>query len=412
MLVDFFEKLRRARIPVSITEFLTLLRGLHKYVAGFGVEEFYYLARTTLVKDERHFDRFDRVFSTHFKGAEEQFDQFTGEVPEEWLREQAELLLSDKEKQEIAALGGWDKIMETLLKRLREQENRHQGGSKWIGTAGTSPFGAYGFNPEGVRIGQDGSRNQCAVKVWDEREFRNLDDGLQLGTRNLQIALRKLRKFARESAEQELDLDDTIRSTARNAGFLDIKLVAERRNAVKVLLFIDVGGSMYPYVRHCEELFSAARTEFRHLEYFYFHNFLYDHVWRDNLRRHNEKIPVMEVLRTYGKDYKVIIVGDATMSPYEITITGGSVEHWNDEAGEVWIKRLLARFPRVVWLNPVPLNHWPYTLSLQFINELLEGRMFPLSVDGLERCIQCLKGQPVGNYRPQTHDDPGGLSPQ
>ena len=395
MLVEFFTKLRRARIPVSITEFLALLEALQKRIAGFSAEEFYYLARATLVKDERHFDRFDIVFAAHFKGVEELFEQIVGELPEEWLRKQAELLLSEKEKQEIDALGGWEKIMETLKQRLQEQEKRHQGGKKWIGTAGTSPFGAYGFNPEGVRIGQDESRNQRAVKVWDRRDFKNLDDEIQLGTRNLQIALRKLRKFAREGAEEELDLDDTIHCTARNAGFLDIKLVPERHNAVKVLLFFDVGGSMYPYVQSCEELFSAARSEFKHLEYFYFHNFFYDHVWRDNTRRHTEKLSLLEVLRTYGRDYKVIIVGDATMSPYEITVPGGSVEYWNDEPGEAWMKRLLSVFPTVAWLNPVPQSHWPYTLSLQLINELLEGRMFPLSVEGLERCIQCLKGQPL-----------------
>jgi len=407
MLVEFFEKLRRARIPVSITEFLALLEALQKRVPGFDIEEFYFLARAVLVKDERHFDRFDIVFSAHFKGAENLFDEIAGELPEEWLRKQAELLLSEEEKRDIEALGGWDKLMETLRKRLEEQQKRHQGGSKWIGTAGTSPFGAYGFNPEGIRIGQDGSRNQRAVKVWDRREFRNLDDDLTLGTRNLQIALRKLRKFAREGAEEELDLDDTIRSTARNAGFLDIKFVPERHNAARVLLFFDVGGSMYPYVRNCEELFSAARSEFKHLEYFYFHNFFYDHVWRDNRRRHNEKLSLVDVLRTYGREYKVIIIGDATMSPYEVTVPGGSVEFWNEEAGEVWMSRLLGAFSRVVWLNPVPVNHWPYTMSVQIINEMLEGRMFPLSVEGLERCIQCLKGQPVGGYAATTKGPDG-----
>ncbi|MFC1681664.1 VWA domain-containing protein [Pseudomonadota bacterium] len=407
MLVEFFEKLRRARIPVSITEFLALLEALQKRVAGFDIEEFYFLARAILVKDERHFDRFDIVFSAHFKGAVELFDEIAGELPEEWLRKQAELLLSEEEKREIEALGGWDKLMETLRERLEEQQKRHQGGSKWIGTAGTSPFGAYGFNPEGIRMGQEGSRNQRAVKVWDRRDFRNLDDDLTLGTRNLQVALRKLRKFAREGAEEELDLDGTIRSTARNAGFLDIKLVPERHNAAKVLLFFDVGGSMYPYIRSCEELFSAARSEFKHLEYFYFHNFFYDHVWRDNRRRHNEKLPLVDVLRTYGREYKVIIIGDATMSPYEISVPGGCVEYWNEEPGEVWMGRLLSAFPRVVWLNPVPVNHWPYTMSVQFISKMLEGRMFPLSVEGLERCIQCLKGQPVGLYADKTRGTNG-----
>ncbi len=405
MLVDFFGKLRQACIPVSITEFLVLLRALQQRVAGFQVEQFYYLARAALVKDERYFDRFDIVFAAHFNGAMELFDQVVGELPEEWLRKQAELMLSDAEKAEIEALGGWDNLLHTLFQRLKEQQSRHQGGSKWIGTAGTSPFGAYGFNPEGVRIGQNEPRHHCAVKVWERREFKNLDDEVQLGTRNLQIALRKLRRFAREGAEEELDLDDTIRSTARNAGFLDIKLVPERHNAVKVLLFFDVGGSMYPYVRSCEELFSAARTEFKHMQYFYFHNFFYEHVWRDNARRHADKTPLLDVLRTYSKDYKVIIVGDATMSPYEITVAGGSVEYWNEEAGEVWMKRLLSVFPQVAWLNPVPPSHWPYTLSLQLITELLQGRMFPLSVDGLERCIKCLKGRSLANYQAQAGGD-------
>lgn len=406
MLVEFFEKLRQARIPVSITEFLALLQALQKRVAGFSVDQFYFLSRAVLVKDERHFDRFDVVFSAHFKGAEALFDQLVGDLPEEWLKKQAELLLTDKEKQEIEALGGWDKLMETLRQRLQEQKERHQGGSKWIGTAGKSPFGAYGFNPEGVRIGQQESRHRRAVKVWDRREFKNLDDEVQLGTRNLQIALRKLRKFAREGAREELDLDDTIRSTARNAGWLDIKMVPERHNAVKVLLFFDAGGSMYPYVQTCEQLFSAARTEFKHLEYFYFHNFFYDYVWRDNRRRHTEKVPLMEVLRTYGKEYKVIIVGDATMSPYEITMTGGSLEYWNKEAGEVWMKRLLSVFHRVAWLNPVPQSHWPYTVSLQYIYELLQGRMYPLSVEGLDRCIQSLKGQSAPVRKSPQQGDP------
>lgn len=410
MLVEFFNKLRQARIPVSITEFLVLLDALEHRVAGYRVEQFYYLARSALVKDERYFDRFDVVFGAHFNGAMELFDKVVGELPDDWLRKQAELTLSEQEKAEIEALGGWDRLMETLSKRLKEQQTRHQGGGKWIGTAGTSPFGAYGFNPEGIRIGQEESRNHCAVKVWERREFRNLDDEVQLGTRNLQVALRKLRRFAREGAQQELDLDDTIRSTARNAGFLDIKLVPERHNAVKVLLFFDVGGSMYPYVRRCEELFSAAKSEFKHLEYFYFHNFFYDHVWRDNVRRHTEKISLLEVLRTYSRDYKVIIVGDATMGPYEVTVPGGSVEYWNEEAGEVWMKRLLSVFPHVAWLNPVPMSHWPYTSSLQLISELLDGRMFPLSVDGLERCIRSLKGRHTPGHE-QTRSDPAGPQP-
>jgi len=393
MLAEFYHHLRRAGLPLSVTEYLALLEALSRRVAEYDVDKFYYLARAALVKDERHLDRFDQVFGAYFNGRMEIMNEVFGEVPEEWLTRQAELLLSDADKQEIESLGGWDKLMETLRERLAEQEGRHQGGSKWIGTAGTSPFGAYGYNPEGVRIGQEGSRNRSAVKVWDKREFRNLDDGLRLGTRNIQTALRKLRRFAREGAAEELDLDHTISSTARNAGWLDIRMRPERHNAVKVLLFLDVGGSMHPHVQTCEELFSAARSEFKYLEHFYFHNFLYDFVWKDNRRRDSETIPVAEVMRTYGKDYKLIIVGDASMSPYEVTMPGGSVEYWNEEAGEVWARRLLSAYQRAIWLNPVPEKNWRYVHSITLIREIMEDRMFPLTVEGLERGIECLKGK-------------------
>lgn len=393
MLAEFFHQLRRAGLPLSTTEYLVLLEAMAKRVAEYDVQKFYYLARSALVKDERHLDRFDRVFGAYFNGRLALFDQVFGEVPGNWLTRQAELLLDDSDKETVESLGGWDRIMDTLKRRLEEQQERHQGGSKWIGTAGTSPFGAFGYNPEGVRTGQNESRNRRAVKVWDKREFRNLDDTIRLGTRNIQTALRKLRRFAREGAAEELDLGDTISSTARNAGWLDIRMHAERRNAVKVLLFLDVGGSMYPHVRACEELFSAARTEFKHLEHFYFHNFLYDHVWKDNRRREGERVPMVDVLRTYGRDYKLIIVGDASMSPYEISMPGGSVEYWNEEAGEVWARRLLSVYGCAIWLNPVPRRNWDHIHSVGMIREILEDRMFPLTVQGLQGGIECLKGK-------------------
>jgi uncharacterized protein with von Willebrand factor type A (vWA) domain len=390
MLVPFFFKLREAGVPVSITEFLALLEALQARVANASAEDFYYLSRACLVKDERHFDRFDRAFAAYFKGAEDLFEAVMAKIPEEWLRRMAERMLSEEEKAKIQSLGGWDKLIETLKKRLEEQKERHQGGNKWIGTAGTSTFGAYGYNPEGIRIGQDGSRHRRAVKVWDQREYRNLADNVELGTRNIKIALRKLRKFAREGAAEHLDLDGTIDSTARNAGMLDLKFVPERRNAVKVLLFLDVGGSMDDHVRVCEELFSAARSEFKHLEYFYFHNFVYEFLWKDNRRRHVERIPTFEVMRTYGHDYKLIFVGDATMSPYEIVQPGGSVEHWNEEAGVVWMRRLTQTWPNFVWLNPEPVERWEYTPSIQITRELLEDRMFPLTLSGLDDAIKAL----------------------
>ena len=390
MLIRFFHLLRAAGVPVSITEFLALLEALAQRVTGPSVEEFYWLARMALVKDERYYDRFDRAFGAHFKGLEEAFETLLAKVPEEWLRRSSELFLTEEEKARIEALGGWDKLMETLKQRLEEQKSRHQGGSKWIGTGGTSPFGADGYNPEGVRIGQDGSRHRRAVKVWDKRDFANLDDSVELGTRNVKLALRRLRRFARQGAADQLDLEGTIDSTARNAGLLDLRMVPERHNAVKVLLFLDIGGSMDDHVRSCEELFSAARSEFKHLEHFYFHNFVYETVWKDNRRRHAERIPMQEVMRTYGADYKLVLVGDATMSPYEILQPGGSIEHWNEEPGAAWLKRLLARWPHHAWLNPEPEDRWEWTPSVKITRELLEERMYPLTLAGLDRAMRAL----------------------
>src|SRR6267154_6677013 len=386
MFIPFFLELRAAKVPVSLREFLTLLEAMRLRVAGFDIEEFYFLSRSALVKDERHLDRFDRVFGQVFKGLETPTDPQT-ELPEEWLKKLADRFLTEEEKAQIEALGGWDKLMETLRQRLAEQKSRHQGGSKWIGTAGTSPFGNSGHNPEGVRIGGKGG-NRTAVKVWDRREYRNLDDTIELGTRNIKLALRRLRQFARQGADLELDLPDTIKSTANNAGWLDLKLVPERHNAVKLLLFLDVGGSMEDHVRVCEELFSAARGEFKQLEYFYFHNCLYDTVWKDSRRRHVEQIDLMEILRTYDAAHKVVLVGDASMSPYEIEKEGGSVERWNDEPGETWLRRLLDAYPKAVWLNPVPEKYWGGTTSIGMIHQLLEQRMFPLTLDGIDRGIR------------------------
>jgi uncharacterized protein with von Willebrand factor type A (vWA) domain len=384
MLINFFLELRAAKVPASLREFLTLLQAMQQRVALFDIEEFYFLARATLVKDERHLDRFDRVFGHVFKGIETPTDPQT-ELPEEWLIKLGERHLTEEEKQLVEALGGWEKLMETLRQRLAEQKGRHQGGNKWIGTGGTSPFGAHGYNPEGVRIGQKSEGNRSAVKIWDKREFRNLDDTVELGTRNIKLALRRLRQFAREGAELELDLPDTIRSTAHNAGWLDLKMVPERHNAVKLLLFLDIGGSMDDHVRVCEELFSAARGEFKHLEYFYFHNCLYDTVWKDSRRRHVEQIDVLQILRTYDAGHKVVLVGDASMSPYEIQKEGGSVERWNDESGETWLRRLLDAYPKAVWLNPVPEKYWGGTTSIGMIRQLMEERMFPLTLDGIDR---------------------------
>ena len=384
MFVNFFLELRDNKVPCTLREYLTLLEGMKAGVAGYAVEDFYFLGRTCLVKDEKNLDKFDRVFAKCFNGIEFLSDETAHEIPEEWLRALAEKILTPEEMAEIEALGGWEKLMETLKERLKEQEGRHQGGNKWIGTAGTSPFGAYGYNPEGVRIGQDKSRHRRAVKVWDKREYRNLDDTVELGTRNIKVALRRLRRFAREGAELELDLPDTIKSTADNAGYLDLKMIPERRNTVKVLLLLDIGGSMDDHIRTCEELFSASKTEFKHLEYFYFHNCLYEKLWRDNRRRHTDFIPTWEVLHTYPADYKLVFVGDATMSPYEIVYPGGSVEHWNEEAGEVWMKRVTDVYSKAIWLNPVPEKYWDYTPSVQMLRQLVADRMFPLTLGGLE----------------------------
>jgi hypothetical protein len=390
MLVRFFLLLKSAGVPVSITELLTLLEALKAGLSEISAERFYYLARTCLVKDERHYDRFDQAFAAHFKGAEDLFKLLSRELPADWLEKMAVRDLSDAEKAEIEALGGWEKLMETLKQRLAEQQERHQGGGKWIGTAGTSPFGAYGYNPEGVRIGQDTSRNRSAVKVWDKREFANLDDSVELGTRNMKMALRKLRRFARRGAPTELALADTIDATARSGGWLDIKMVPERHNVIKILLLLDVGGSMDDHVKTCEELFSAARTEFKHLEHFYFHNCPYEAVWRDNRRRYNEHLGTLEVIRTYASDYKLILVGDATMSPYEITAAGGAVEHWNQEPGSVWLQRLVKAYPKCVWINPQPQGSWRHTASALMIREMLEGRMYPLTLSGLDDAIDAL----------------------
>ena len=390
MLVKFFFALRAAGLPVALTELLMLLEGLRARVAWLSAQQFYYFARLALVKDERYYDRFDRVFAEHFKGAEQLFAAFEWQLPAEWLRAMSERLLSDEEKRQVAAAGGWEKLLETLRQRLSEQQERHEGGSQWIGTAGTSPYGHGGYNPEGVRIGGPG-RQHRAVKVWEQREFRNFDDAVELGTRNLKLALRKLRRFAREGAADELDLERTIDATARNAGLLELKLRPERHNAVKILLFLDVGGSMDEHVRLCEEVFSAARSEFKHLEHFYFHNCPYQSLWKDNRRRHAERIATHQVLRSYGPDYRTILVGDASMSPYEITHAGASIEEWNDEAGALWLQRLSRAFPRLVWLNPEPSERWEQSASIRIVRELVGRRMFPLTIAGLEQAITSLK---------------------
>lgn len=387
MFITFFHDLKKAGVPVTVREYLTLMEALDADVIERSPDEFYYLSRATLVKDERNIDKFDKVFGATFKGLERLADGIEAEIPEEWLRKLTEKFLTEEEKKQIEALGGWDKLMETLKQRLAEQKGRHQGGSKWIGTGGTSPFGAYGYNPEGIRIGQDGNRNFRAVKVWDKREFKDYDDTVELGTRNIKIALRRLRKFARTGSPDELDLDGTIRETARH-GFLDVQMRPERRNSIKVLIFFDVGGSMDWHIQLCEELFSAARAEFKHMEYFYFHNCLYEKVWKKNSRRFDETMPTWDVLHKYGSDYKVIFVGDASMSPYEIVQPGGSVEHFNEEAGTTWLKRVSAIYPSMVWLNPVQQKHWEYTHSVGMVRDLMEQRMFPLTLHGLDKAMK------------------------
>ena len=364
-----------------------LLEAMEKRLAFGSVDDFYLLSRTCLIKDEKYYDRFDRAFGAYFEGLESLEGMIDALIPDDWVKSEFLKNLSEEEKAQIESLGGLEKLIEEFKKRLEEQQKRHQGGSKWIGTGGTSPFGNDGYHPEGIRVGGQ-SRNKRAVKVWEKREFKNLDDSIELGTRNIKVALRKLRKFARTGAAEELDLDDTIRSTANNAGYLDLKMVPERHNAVKVLLFFDVGGSMDPYVEMCEELFSAAKTEFKHMEYFYFHNFIYDRVWKDNFRRHSNSTPLYDVLHTFGNDYKVIFVGDASMSPYEISSPYGSVEYMNEEPGMTWMRRLTDTFSKVVWLNPTPENYWEYTQSIHMTKQLVEDRMFPLTLDGLERAIK------------------------
>ena len=390
MFLPFFDTLRKTGIPVSLREYLSFLEGMAAGLATYDVDAFYYLARTALVKDERHIDRFDRAFAEAFKGLETITpDQVLDaiDLPRDWLEKLIERHMTPEERAEVQALGGFDALMETLKKRLEEQKGRHQGGNTWIGTAGTSPFGAYGYNPEGVRIGQNQSRHQRAVKVWDKREFRNLDDQVELGTRNIKVALRALRRWARDGAAQEFDLDGTIRATAQN-GWLDVQTRPERRNAVKVLIFFDVGGSMDPYIRVMEELFSAARSEFKHLVPFYFHNCLYEGVWRDNARRWDAQTPTWDVLRSYGPDYRCIFVGDAAMSPYEILHAGGANEHWNPEPGQVWLDRACQQWPHHLWINPVPEAHWHYTHSTRLIAEIFKGRMVPMTLDGLTRGIK------------------------
>jgi len=392
MFLPFFHSLRAEGIPVSLREYLAFLEGMDRGLTTYDIDGFYYLARVTMVKDERHLDRFDRAFSKSFQGLESISSEGVlnaVDLPEDWLRREMEKHLSPEEMAEIEALGGFEKLMETLKQRLEEQKGRHQGGNKWIGTGGTSPFGAYGYNPEGVRIGQDKSRHRRATKVWDKREFRNLDDTVELGTRNIKVAMKRLRKWARDGAHEELDLDGTIRSTAEH-GYLDVQTRPERRNAVKVLMFFDVGGSMDDHIRVVEELFSAARAEFKHLEYYYFHNCLYEGVWRDNARRWGETVPTREVMNTYGKDYKVIFVGDASMSPYEIAMAGGANEHWNQEAGEVWLTRARNTWPDHIWLNPVPEAHWGYTHSIGMVEEIFDHRMVPMTLEGLERGMKLL----------------------
>ncbi|HNH36597.1 MAG TPA: VWA domain-containing protein [Rhodocyclaceae bacterium] len=388
MLIDFFLHLKSRKLPVSTKEFLTLLEAMRERVAGHSIDEFYYLSRACLVKDETKYDKFDQAFGEYFKGVEA-IPGLETDVPEEWLRAMMKKHLTPEEKAKLEKLG-WDKLMEQFQKRLEEQKGRHQGGNKWIGTGGTSPYGNSGYHPEGIRVGGESAGNRTAVKVWAEREYRNLDDAVELGTRNIKVALRRLRKFAREGAEEELDLDGTIEGTARNAGWLDLKMRPERHNKVKVLLFLDIGGSMDDHIKVCEEMFSAAKSEFKHLEHFYFHNCIYDYVWRDNRRRHGERFPLWDVMHKYGRDYKLILVGDATMSPYEILQPGGSVEYNNEEAGAVWLARMLDTYPSAVWLNPEPERFWEYRHSIDIVRRIVGNRMFPLTIEGLERAMRQL----------------------
>ncbi len=390
MFTKFFSELKSAGVPVSLREYLTLMEAMDADLAERRVEDFYFLSRASLVKDERNLDKFDRVFAHVFQGIETVPEGVTAEIPEDWLKLVTQKYLSEEEKKEIEALGGWDKLMETLKQRLEEQKKRHQGGSKWIGTGGTSPFGSGGYNPEGVRIGNEGARQGRAVKVWEKREYKNLDDQVELGTRNIKLALRRLRRFARKGAPDEFDLGGTIDATAR-AGYLDIKMRPERRNTIKVLIFFDAGGSMDPFIRLCEELFSAARSEFKHMEYFYFHNCLYDFVWKDNRRRWADKTPTWDVLHKFPHDYKVVFVGDASMSPYEISVPGGSVEYFNEEPGARWMQRLTGVYQSAVWLNPLPKQQWEYSGSIRMMRDLMEERMYPLTLEGLDAAMAELR---------------------
>jgi len=389
VLVNFFHVLKDTGVPVTPRELLDLLEAMESRLAFGDMDDFYSLSRAILVKDEKYYDRFDRAFGLHFQDLEALDDVIEAMIPDDWLRSEFMKQLSEEDKAKIESIGGLEELIEQFKQRLEEQKKRHSGGNKWIGTEGTSPFGNDGYHPEGIRVGGE-SKNKRAVKVWDRREFKNLDDNVELGTRNIKIALRRLRKFARTGATEELDLDDTIKSTARNAGLLDIKMVPERHNAVKVLLFLDVGGSMDPHVRVCEELFSAARTEFKHLEYFYFHNFLYESVWKNNIRRFNERTATLDVMHKYAHDYKVVFVGDASMSPYEIMQPGGSVEHWNEESGELWMRRLRETYEKCIWINPVPEDEWEYTQSIAITRQLMDGKMFPLTLRGLEEGMSFL----------------------
>jgi len=389
MLINFYFELHDGKVPVTIREFLDLLRALKEKVVYADIDGFYALSKICLVKDEKHFDKFDRAFKKYFDGMENVDDLFESLIPEEWLRKEIEKTLSKEEFDKLKALGDLEKLMDEFKKRMEEQKKRHQGGNKWIGTGGTSPYGAYGQNPAGFRVAGK-SRNGKAVKVWEKRQYRNLDDSVELGVRNIKMALRRLRKFTRQGMPDKLDIDDTIAATAKNAGYLDIKMVAERRNGVKVLIFFDVGGSMDPYIQSCEELFSAAKTEFKHMEYFYFHNFIYEGVWKDNNRRTQEKTDTWDILRTYSSDYRVIFVGDATMSPYEINSVGGSVEHWNEEPGEVWMRRVTDKFDKVIWLNPEPETSWEFTTSVAWARRLVEEKMYPLTLKGLEEGMRFL----------------------
>jgi len=389
MFTEFFLKIREAKVPATLREYLTLLEALEVGESHISIDEFYYLSRSTLVKDESHFDKFDRVFGEYFKGIEALEDALFSEIPDEWLRRELEKVLSPEERDKLDKLG-WDKLMETLKERLAEQKGRHQGGSKWVGTGGTSPFGAYGDHPEGIRIGQKEGRRGSAVKVWDKREYKNFDDSVTIGTRNIKVALRRLRQFVRDGADTEFDLDDTIHATADNGGWLDVRMRPERKNKIKVLLLMDVGGSMNVHVKTCEELFSATRSEFKDLEYFYFHNCVYESLWKDNHRRHTERMPTWDLIRTFPPDYKLIFVGDASMSPYEIAYPGGSVEHWNEEAGGVWLHRLLDTYASAVWLNPESESNWAYSQSNQMVQEMIGPRMYPLTLAGLEDSMKYL----------------------